>query len=240
GVKDPNAIVELSKVAAERGIRIDVYGIGDDYDYALCKGISDASAGTMRHAVTAKDLDSLSRTSVDKYKSTIIDKVRLRVVPANGAEIENAAVVYPQVRELGNGGNYDLGSLSASPIFVAVKLKVHGRSPGVSRVMELSVNGVDNGVDVNFVQDESWIPEDCGPRMYYLYADKVLEMQRRIGAGEDAGDVERTLHELLATQCSVQLQRTDLYFMQMVQISGQARSAGDQRTKIDRYSTMVG
>ncbi|MGC8615298.1 MAG: vWA domain-containing protein [Thermoprotei archaeon] len=239
GVTDADAIVGLAKKAAESGVRVDVYGIGDDYDYGLCKAIADASGGWMRHALAASDLEALSRTSVDGYKSTIIDKLMISMRPVANVELENAVQVYPQVKDLDRETSYDVGSLTTSPIFVAARLKVHkGMEPGVHKILDIGFNALNKEVSVNIVSDESWVPEDCAPRMYYLYANKVVEMQERVTKVEGTQDVEAALHELLSTQCSQQLRTQDPYFQKITQVSGEAKTIVDQRTKLDKYSAM--
>jgi len=241
GITDHDKIIDLARMAAQQGIKIDVYGIGDDYDYSLCSSIAKAAYGWMRHVSKADELDKVSQTTMDIYKGTIIDTLTMRILAEPGVKVSDVIMVYPQVKRLSPSGDvYVLGSLTGSPIMVAAKLDVGRFDPGMHKVASVAVGASSRDIVVNFVTDQSWVPEKCDARIYYMYGLRVSQMEENVSAGKPMDTIEKQLHDILSTDCAKQVAINDPYFRQIIARSMAAKTQIDARTKVDSYTNPMG
>ena len=242
GITDKNKIVELAKRARQDyNVLIDVYGIGNDYDYDLCWSIANATGGWMRHAVTANDLEKLTTTSVEKNKKTIVDKLMLAINLANNVRLDDIVMATPTIKRLDrNASQWDLGSLSAGGLITVVaKLTVgKGFPPGVQKIAEVQVGTTKVDVTANFVSDNSWLQEDPLPRHYYVLSANVDNIAQKTIAGQSTRVDESNLDRLLMSKEVKDSMLRDPVLAQIAQKYEKGKTATDSRTKVDTMTTV--
>ncbi|RSN73474.1 vWA domain-containing protein [Candidatus Methanodesulfokora washburnensis] len=218
GITDPEKIIDLVRRARDMNIEVSVYGIGDDYDMALCKAISEAGGGYIRHASKPDQLEGLSKTTVDKAKSTILDKVELKVDLADKVEVQGAVQMAPRVVLITLSPeqkhySWDLGSLStAENAIVAMKLNVKAGFPeGRQKIGEVSVGMLKHDIYVNFAREVPFV-EDPDARLYYTLGDLMGRIIDKATKQMDASEEYRVLNALVNTQEVKNLQMKDVVF----------------------------
>jgi Mg-chelatase subunit ChlD len=218
GVTDPQKIVELVKEARSYNIEVSVYGIGSDYVMDLCKAISEAGGGYLRHANEPSQLEQLSRTTVDKAKTTIVDKVELKVDLVDKVELTGAVQIAPRhaLISLSPGQknySWDLGSLSlAENVIVAMRLNIKSGFPeGKQKIGEVSIGMIKHDIYVNFAR-EAPFAEDPDARLYYILGDIMGRIANKTITGGDLNEEYRMLNAFASTQEVRDLQMRDLLF----------------------------
>lgn len=236
-------IIELVKTARqEYNIMFDVYGIGSDYDYKLCEAIAKAGGGWMRHVEKAAELERLTKTSLDKYKGTVVDKLILSINLVNNVKLEDIIMTMPEIKKLDvEARMWDLGSLSvAQPIVVVARLRVgRGFPPGAHKIAEVQVGTDRKDVVVNFVSDESWMQEDPLVRYYYVISSNLAIIKEKLLNNQDTREDEKLLESLLNSQEARNLMLRDPLFAQIVAKYQKSKTIVDPRTKVDRITHVM-
>lgn len=241
GITDKDKIVELVRNARQNyNIQVDVYGIGADYDPALCDEIARAGGGWMRHVNLAPELEKVTQTTVLMYKATIVDKTILSINLANNVRLDDIVMASPQVQRLSNKDlMWDLGSLvAAQEIIVVAKLIVGKGFPvGINKIAEVWVGATKQDVTAEFVSDQTWMQqEDPLPRYYYVFAANIATIRDKANAGQSTAEEEGTLDQLLKSQDVQNLILRDPIFAQIVSRYNKARTIVDSRTKVDEMT----
>jgi uncharacterized protein YegL len=239
GITDPKKIIDLVKRARDMNIEVSVYGIGDDCDMALCKAISEVGGGYIRYASKPDQLEGLSKTTVDKAKSTILDKFELKVDLADKVEVQGAVQMAPRVVLITLSPrqrhySWDLGSLSMTGnAIVAMKLNVKAGFPeGRQKIGEVSVGMLKHDIYVNFAREVPFV-EDPDPRLYYTLGDLRGRMADKSAKQMDASEEYRILKAFANTQEVKNLQMKDIVF---AGILSQAL-ASEKQTRVEQGVT---
>jgi hypothetical protein len=241
-VADPNQVLELIKLAREKhNIITFVYGIGDDYDPALCEEMAKIGGGRMRHVKSAKEIEGLTQAIVSVIKNIVIEKPILKVETEVGTKVEEAFLIYPTLRALDpNTTVWDVGAVSARDIILAsFRVVTYSRDVGRRKIATVSFGTVTRPVEVEFVTADSTSEQSPEARLYHevaRVAAKVLEKTKQ-GLNTDAEFAE--LNKLLAEPVARSLMARDIYFAALAQRVLGTQSL-DGKTRIDRLSNIGG
>jgi len=241
-VADPNHVLELIKLAREKhNIITFVYGIGDDYDPALCEEMAKIGGGRMRHVKGAKEIEGLTQAIVSVIKNIVIEKPILKVETEVGTTVEEAFLIYPTLRALDpRAAAWDVGAVSARDIIMAsFRVTTYSRDVGRRKIATVSFGAVTKPVEVEFVTANSTDEQSPETRLYHevaRVAAKILEKTKQ-DLNADAEFAE--LNKLLAEPVARSLMARDIYFAALAQrVSGTQNLDG--KTRIDRLSNVGG
>jgi Mg-chelatase subunit ChlD len=241
-VADPNQVLELIKLAREKhNIITFVYGIGDDYDPALCEEMARIGGGRMRHVKGAKEIEGLTQAIVSVIKNIVIEKPILKVETEVVTTVEEAFLIYPTLRALDpRAAAWDVGAVSARDIVMAsFRVTTYSRDVGRRKIATVSFGTVTKPVEVEFVTANSTDEQSPEARLYHevaRVAAKILEKTKQ-DLNADAEFAE--LNKLLAEPVARSLMARDIYFAALAQrVSGTQNLDG--KTRIDRLSNVGG
>ena len=241
-VADPNHVLELIKLAREKhNIITFMYGIGDDYDPALCEEMAKIGGGRMRHVKGAKEIEGLTQAIVSVIKNIVIEKPILKVETEVGTKVEEAFLIYPTLRALDPSATaWDVGAVSARDIVMAsFRVTTYSRDVGRRKIATVSFGTVTKPVEVEFVTANSTDEQSPEARLYHevaRVAAKILEKTKQ-DLNADAEFAE--LNKLLAEPVARSLMARDIYFAALVQrVLGTQNLDG--KTRIDRLSNVGG
>jgi hypothetical protein len=241
-VADPNQVLELIKLAREKhNIITFIYGIGDDYDPALCEEMAKIGGGRMRHVKGAKEIEGLTQAIVSVIKNIVIEKPILKVETEVGTKVEEAFLIYPTLRALDPSATaWDVGAVSARDIIMAsFRVTTYSRDVGRRKIATLSFGTVTKPVEVEFVTANSTDEQSPEARLYHevaRVAAKILEKTKQ-DLNADAEFAE--LNKLLAEPVARSLMARDIYFAALAQrVLGTQNLDG--KTRIDRLSNVGG
>jgi Mg-chelatase subunit ChlD len=241
-VADPNHVLELIKLAREKhNIITFVYGIGDDYDPALCEEMAKIGGGRMRHVKGAKEIEGLTQAIVSVIKNIVIEKPILKVETEVVTTVEEAFLIYPTLRALDpRAAAWDVGAVSARDIVMAsFRVTTYSRDVGRRKIATVSFGTVTKPVEVEFVTANSTDEQSPEARLYHevaRVAAKILEKTKQ-DLNADAEFAE--LNKLLAEPVARSLMARDIYFAALAQrVSGTQNLDG--KTRIDRLSNVGG
>jgi len=241
-VADPNHVLELIKLAREKhNIITFIYGIGDDYDPALCEEMAKIGGGRMRHVKGAKEIEGLTQAIVSVIKNIVIEKPILRVETEVVTTVEEAFLIYPTLRALDpSAAAWDVGAVSARDIIMAsFRITTYSRDVGRRKIATVSFGTVTKPVEVEFVTANSTDEQSPETRLYHevaRVAAKILEKTKQ-DLNADAEFAE--LNKLLAEPVARSLMARDIYFAALAQrVLGTQNLDG--KTRIDRLSNVGG
>jgi len=241
-VADPNHVLELIKLAREKhNIITFMYGIGDDYDPALCEEMAKIGGGRMRHVKGAKEIEGLTQAIVSVIKNIVIEKPILKVETEVGTKVEEAFLIYPTLRALDpRAAAWDVGAVSARDIIMAsFRVTTYSRDVGRRKIATVSFGTVTKPVEVEFVTANSTDEQSPETRLYHevaRVAAKILEKTKQ-DLNADAEFAE--LNKLLAEPVARSLMARDIYFAALAQrVLGTQNLDG--KTRIDRLSNVGG
>jgi Mg-chelatase subunit ChlD len=241
-VADPNHVLELIKLAREKhNIITFVYGIGDDYDPALCEEMAKIGGGRMRHVKGAREIEGLTQAIVSVIKNIVIEKPILKVETEVGTTVEEAFLIYPTLRALDpRAAAWDVGAVSARDIImVSFRVATYSRDVGRRKIATVSFGTVTRPVEVEFVTADSTDEQSPEARLYHevaRVAAKILEKTKQ-DLNADAEFAE--LNKLLAEPVARSLMARDIYFAALAQRVSGTQSL-DGKTRIDRLSNVGG
>ena len=101
--------------AANMISRLDVFGIGDDYNGPLLMKLSECGGGKWEHVADTSDLTTIVNTQVTEMQNTVISNPQLKIALMNGAELAAAVIVKPTLQEINlqdiptSAGTYSIG-----------------------------------------------------------------------------------------------------------------------------------
>jgi|GEM_PF-1811976 len=241
-VADPNQVLELIKLAREKhNIITFVYGIGDDYDPALCEEMARIGGGRMRHVKGAKEIEGLTQAIVSLIKIIAIEKPILKVETEVVTTVEEAFLIYPTLRALDpRAAAWDVGAVSARDIIMAsFRVTTYSRDVGRRKIATVSFGTVTKPVEVEFVTANSIDEQSPEARLYHevaRVAAKILEKTKQ-DLNADAEFAE--LNKLLAQPVARSLMARDIYFAALAQrVLGTQNLDG--KTRVDRISNVGG
>jgi Mg-chelatase subunit ChlD len=240
-VADPNHVLELIKLAREKhNIITFVYGIGDDYDPALCEEMAKIGGGRMRHVKGAKEIEGLTQAIVSVIKNIVIEKPILKVETEVGT-VEEAFLIYPTLRALDpRAAAWDVGAVSARDIIIAsFRATTYSRDVGRRKIATVSFGTVTRPVEVEFVTAVSSDEQSQEARLYHEVARIAAKMLEKTKQGLNADAEFAELNRLLAESVARSLMARDIYFAALAQrVLGTQNLDG--KTRIDRISNVGG
>jgi Mg-chelatase subunit ChlD len=241
-VADPNQVLELIKLTREKhNIITFIYGIGDDYDPALCEEMAKIGGGRMRHVKGAKEIEGLTQAIVSAIKNIVIEKPTLKIDAEVGTKVEEAFLIYPTLRALDPSATaWDVGAVSARDIIMAsFRVTTYSRDVGRRKIATVSFGTVTKPVEVEFVTANSTDEQSPEARLYHEVARVAVKILEKTKQELSAEEEFAELNSLLAEPTARGLMARDIYFAALVQrVLGTQNLDG--KTRIDRLSNIGG
>lgn len=248
GITDKDKIVDLVKRIRDDGVSVDVYGIGDDYDYSLCDSMAKAGGGWMRHVTKPDELEKVSKTAVDRSKGTVVDKLIMEVDLVKGASLEAARLLSPQFVDLDVSKRpyvWDLGTLSIGDVYIiTAKMRIDSGFPeGRQKLGEVRVGTIRQEIYVDFVKGTAPFREDPAPRLFFAMSERIAKIVESLKMGIDNKEEAELLRKILDSPEAKSV--NDPYFVALAQrylatTKVEAGTKIDQYTKLDRITKPYG
>ena len=139
----PTDITDLSKyeplagMAAEYGIRINMIGIGSDYNEDIIKRISDITNGEFYHVADRSELSTIFGDYADHINKTIANSVVMSVTLKEAKEFKSYDQNFIQQ---GNQYLLNVGSVTEEPFFITGHIIVPPGNNGEVPLLSISVD----------------------------------------------------------------------------------------------------
>lgn len=188
--------------AAESGIGISAFGIGDDWDDAFLDRLAQAGGGISDYIDAPAKVQQALRSQIRGLANTAMTRVRLGVSTTSSARLVGAYRVAPymDIFPVRDDCSLDLGNLSiGEAASVAMEFTVQRNEVGAHRIARLVVEGDDVGggktvgfwrdVDVTFTDhpESALVPLRLLTTLARL---SVFRLQERAWNALEAGDPE--------------------------------------------------
>jgi Mg-chelatase subunit ChlD len=241
-VADPNQVLELTKLAREKyNIITFIYGIGEDYDPALCEEMAKIGGGRMRHVKGAKEIEGLTQAIVSAIKNIVIEKPTLKIETEVGTKLEEAFLIYPTLGVLDPGAaTWDVGAVSARDVIIAsFRATTYSKDEGRRKIATVFFGTATRPVEVEFVAAVSSDEQNPEVRLYHEVARIAVNILEKTKQGLSADEEFAALNRLLAEPVARSLMARDIYFAALAQRVLGTQSL-DGKTRIDRLSNIGG
>lgn len=130
--------------AAERGIGISAFGIGEDWNDLFLDSLAQRGGGTSQYVDTPSKVQTVLKSQIKGLSNTVLSGVKIRVGATSYVKLASVYRVMPHMEILPilNEDTFQVGNLHAGEISsIAMELQVQQPETGERRIARLVVEG---------------------------------------------------------------------------------------------------
>ena len=120
--------IQLAQAVRNRGITLNVFGIGDEYNGPLLMQLAECGGGKWQHVEDTSALTTVVNAQITEMQNTVISNPQLQLTLMNGAELSNASITEPTLQEI----DTSILPRSGNTISIGLKDIIKGESQTVA------------------------------------------------------------------------------------------------------------